>query len=137
MTQWWTTLATRIDALSLRERTFLFLSLLACCLALADVLWLSPAQVAHKQLSLRVASDGLELQKLREELRLTAPVTESAKLARQELSRLEVQINQVNRDIEAATSLSGTGTPLKEVLVHFLRRSRTWPPWACCAKGWN
>ncbi len=122
MKQWWSTLATRIDALSLRERAFLFLSVLACGLALADVLWLSPAQVAHKQLTMRVASDGVELQKLREELRLTAPVTESAKLARQELARLGVQLEAVNRDIVAASSLSGTSTPLKEVLVHFLRR---------------
>lgn len=122
MKLWWTTLATRIDALSLRERAFLFLSLLACVLALADVLWLSPAQVAHKQLTSRVASDGLELQKLREELRLTAPVTESAKQARQELARLDARLDEVNRDIVAASSLSATGTPLKEVLVHFLRR---------------
>lgn len=122
MMKWWAGLAARIDALSLRERAFLFLSLLACGLALADVMWLSPAQVAHKQLSLRVANDSLELQKLREELRLTAPVTESAKLARQELSRLGVEIEATNRGIAAASSLSGTSTPLKEVLVHFLRR---------------
>lgn len=122
MIKWWAGLAARIDALSLRERAFLFLSLLACCLALADVLWLSPAQLTHKQLSLRVANDGLELQKLREELRLTAPVTESAKVARQELARLALEIDGINRGIAAASSLSGTSTPLKEVLVHFLRR---------------
>ena len=49
MKAWWLAQMARIDNLSLRERIFLFLSILVCALALADTLWLSPAQTAHKQ----------------------------------------------------------------------------------------
>ena len=47
MKAWWAIQAGRINALSLRERLFLFLSLLVVILAIADVLWLNPAQTAY------------------------------------------------------------------------------------------
>ena len=43
----------RIEALSLRERIFLFLSVLVVCGAVFDALWLSPAQTVRKQLLMR------------------------------------------------------------------------------------
>ena len=49
----WTKYSARVDMLSLRERVILFLSILAVCMALADVLWLSPAQLAHQQMRQR------------------------------------------------------------------------------------
>ena len=50
MKQQFQQLLLRIDALSVRERIFLFLSVFICVLALADFVWFTPAQVAHKAL---------------------------------------------------------------------------------------
>ena len=68
MKQWWIQQSARIDALSLRERAFVFLSVIACCLALADVLWLSPAMGAHQLQTQQFAAQNAELQRLRTEL---------------------------------------------------------------------
>ena len=54
MKSWWIKLATKIDALSLRERVFLFCSVLLVLLAVADVLWLTPAQGAYKQVQQKI-----------------------------------------------------------------------------------
>ena len=69
MKQQWAQLLSRIDALSLRERVFLFISVIACALAMADVLWLSPAQTQYKLLTQRFASQSAELDRLRVELK--------------------------------------------------------------------
>ena len=39
MKAWWKIQSGRINALSLRERAFLFVTLIICLLALADTLW--------------------------------------------------------------------------------------------------
>ena len=67
MKQQWQKLALRVDAMQLRERVFLFLAILICALALADTVWLSPAQLVNKQAKLRFAAQGTELQRLRDE----------------------------------------------------------------------
>ena len=45
MKAWWIAQSARINALSLRERLFLFISLLVVALALADLIWLTPQEM--------------------------------------------------------------------------------------------
>lgn len=122
MKHWWVRLATRIDALSLRERVFLFFTVLVLCLLLADVLWLSPVQTRHRQITQQVAAQGEELQRLREELKSTDGDTGPARRMREELAQLRERITVVNQEIQATPQTQGDETPLSKVLVHFLRR---------------
>ena len=79
MKQQWQKLALRVDAMQLRERVFLFLAILICALALADTVWLSPAQLVNKQAKLRFAAQGTELQRLRDELKALAQPVDASK----------------------------------------------------------
>lgn len=122
MKRWWEIQAARIDALSLRERVFLFVAVLACCMALADVFWLSPAQTGHRLITQRFAAQDAELQALREELRKSEGETGPGKLMREELAQVKARLETVNSDIRAVPSSVLGATSLPQVLAHFLRR---------------
>jgi MSHA biogenesis protein MshJ len=122
MNQKWLSLLARIDALNQRERILLFASLLVCLLAVAEVLWLSPIQKAHKQLVTLVAQQDGELQRLRDELRISSEETGPGKLMREELVQLKTQTTQVNLEIAQIPASVLDETPLSKVLIHFLRR---------------
>jgi len=122
MKRWWEKQSARINALSLRERVFLFLSVIACCMALADVVWLSPAQVAHKQLTQRFDKQSAELQRARGELKTIAMPVDTTKVARDELAAVKSQIDTVNHNIKDILPTATEATPLAQVLVHLLRR---------------
>lgn len=122
MKQWWIKQAARIDALSLRERVFLFVSCLACCVALAYVLWLEPAQLAHTQITQRYAAQGTELVRLREQLKNTPQPVDASKATRDELGVVLAQIDGVNQQIAGLVPAQGSGSALEQVLVQFLRR---------------
>jgi len=122
MKQKWQLLLDRIDALSLRERVMLFASILVCVMALAELLWLSPIQKAHKQLLGQVALQSTELHRLRDELRISHGETGPGKLMREELAQLKNRIDQVNQEIAQVPAGSLDETPLSKVLIHFLRR---------------
>ncbi len=64
----WQQRAKRIDALSLRERAFLFMSVALVIAALADTLVLSPALAEQQTLSTRLKQQGIELTALRSQL---------------------------------------------------------------------
>lgn len=115
-------LAARINALSLRERVFLFLSIVACCLALADVVWLSPAQLTHKQLLQRFEKQSEDLQRARAELTVLAKPAEGSKLVQDEGAAAASQLESVNQKIKNLLPATEDVTPLAQVLVHFLRR---------------
>lgn len=122
MKAWWTLQASRIDALSLRERVFLFLALIACCFALANVLWFAPAQSAHRELRQRVVNQTQELGRLREELKASATQPAAGLQARDELEQLKQRNAALAQEVAAAVgSVSGTA-PLEQVLVQLLRR---------------
>jgi MSHA biogenesis protein MshJ len=122
MKQWWLTQMARIDALSLRERLFLFVSVLVCVLALVDTLWLSPAQTSYKQTAQRVEKQSVELQRLREVLRASAsPVAKDADM-RHELEQIAAQAEQVNQAVKQLLPGSADTAPLAQALVHLLRR---------------
>ncbi len=122
MKRGWTNLAARIDALSLRERVFLFATLLIASLLLADLLWLGPLQAVHKQLTQRVSAQGVELDRLREELGSSGAQTGPTQQAREELAQLRERLAQVNQAIAATPVAAADATPLSRVLAHFLRR---------------
>lgn len=119
---WWDKQAVRIDLLSLRERVFLFVSVIACCMALAEVMWLSPAQVAHKQVTQRFATQGSELIRLREELKTTSQPVDASKAVRDDLQMETARLEAVNQEIKAVVPVAQGGPALEQVLVQFLRR---------------
>ena len=122
MTKSWKVLSARIDALSLRERAFLFLSLIAVCVALVDLLWLAPARAGYQQVQQKFVQENVELQRLREELKAKAAQPEPARMARDEINQLNVSIATSNREISALSVSSEGAMTLPKVLVHFLRR---------------
>jgi MSHA biogenesis protein MshJ len=120
MRQWWLAQAARIDALSLRERGFLFFSLIVTCLAVADVLWLSPAMEGHAKLAQQFGIQSTEVQRLRRELQSAPTPVDVNKPARAELAQLQQQLQALKQDIAL---VAGGGSPaLEPVLVEFLRR---------------
>lgn len=122
MKQRWQQLVTRIDALNLRERVFLFLAIIVCTLALADTLWLSPAQIAYTQATQRVAAQGLELKRLRDELQGMAQPVDPSKVVRDEIADINQRLDVVNEDIKAVAPLAEGGPAIEQALVQFLRR---------------
>lgn len=120
MKQWWIKQAARIDALSLRERVFLFVSVIACCLALADVLWLSPAVNAHQLQTRQYAAQNADLERLRTELR-NAPKPVDVNLPlRDEVSALEQKLAELQSQIAVGSEIDSPA--LEPVLAEFLRR---------------
>lgn len=122
MKSWWTKQSVRIDALSLRERVFLFLSAIACGLALADVVWLSPALVEHKQLTHRFEKQSSELQRARDELKAVAMPLDTTEAVRNKIAAVGISLGEVNQRIQDVLPVATDLTPLSEVLIHFLRR---------------
>jgi MSHA biogenesis protein MshJ len=115
-------LLARIDAMSLRERVFLFLSVLACCLALADALWLSPAVAAHKKLVQQFTTQTTELGHLRDELRALAQPVDASKVVREDIAAANQRMDSLNDDINTLLPRSQDGPALEQVLVQFLHR---------------
>ncbi len=122
MKQRWQQLVTRIDALNLRERVFLFLAVIVCALALADTLWLSPAQMAYTQAKQRVTAQGVELTRLRAELQGIAQPVDASKVVRDEIAEINLRLDAVNEDIKAVAPLAEGGPAIEQALVQFLRR---------------
>ena len=118
----WAVQSARIDALSLRERVFLFLSLMACAMAVADVLWLSPAQGAHQQLTQRLEKQSAELQRARDALKTVAKPVDATKVARDEVATVKTRLEMVNQNIKDVLPAAAQATPLAQALVHLLRR---------------
>ena len=119
---WWDKQSARVDALSLRERVFLFVSVLAVGLAAGDSLWLSPAQVAYKQVTQRFATQNSELVRLRAELGAAGQPVDASKAVRAEIEAESVKLDALSRDIKAIAPLAEGGPALEQVLVQFLRR---------------
>lgn len=119
---WWDKNAARMDALSLRERAFLFVSFIACCLALADVLWLAPAQLAYQQVTRGAAAQNAELKRLRDELSTGQAPKDLQKSVRDQVQAETDRLEAVNQEIKALVPLAEGGPALEQVLVQFLRR---------------
>jgi|GEM_PF-299474 len=116
----WERQARRIDALSLRERAILFLSLVAVLAALFDTLVLSPHAARTRQRSEEAARQAAELSQLRGQFVATSqggsePVAQLRRQldsARAERTRLDAQLRQAGS--------SGRGEALPIVLQRLL-----------------
>ncbi len=122
MKQQWQQLALRIDALQLRERVFLFLTIIISCLALADTVWLAPAQLAHKQATVRLAAQGVELQRLRDELKTVAQPVDASKVVRDQIAESNLRLDAINQEIQAVAPHAQGGPAIEQALVEFLRK---------------
>ena len=119
--QWQAQMA-RIDNLNLRERLFLFASILLCCFALVDTLWLSPAQTVHRQLMQRLDKQNGELQRLRDSVRASAQPKDVDQAALAELQVTQTRIDQVDQAVRERLPGQAGSTPLAQALVQLLRR---------------
>ncbi len=122
MKQQWQKLALRVDAMQLRERVFLFLAILICGLALADTVWLSPAQLANQQAKLRFVAQGIELQRLRDELKNMSQPVDASKSVRDQIAEANLRLDAINQDIRAVAPQAEGGPAIEQALVQFLRR---------------
>jgi MSHA biogenesis protein MshJ len=95
---------------------------LVCCLAIADTLWLTPAQQAQRQLVQRFGAQTTELNRLRSELQTTGRPSDETLAMRQELESIQSKIDAVNQEIQAGGPTDAGGPALEQVLMEFLRR---------------
>lgn len=122
MKQVWTQWSAKVDALTLRERVIVFVSILACLVGATDLLWLSPAQAQFKLAQQRFATQAAELARLRNELAQIGTVVDPNQAVRESTAGVEAEIATVNQDIAAQLTTAGAGRALEPVLVQFLRR---------------
>ncbi len=113
----WRQQAARINALSLRERGLLFVSVIVGCLALGDALWLSPANERHQQLIQQFEKQNAELMSIH-----AGSKVDGNQAARDELATNKIELARTGRAIEAVLPSASQRTPLEQVLVHLLRR---------------
>jgi MSHA biogenesis protein MshJ len=121
MKKFYETLITRLEALSLRERIFLFLSVLVVCGAVFDSLWLSPAQIAHKQLMLRFDKQAAELSRLRELVKLSSQTDASAAGSQGVLYQLQSEIGRTEQAVRQLLP-PPEASPLVQAMSQLLRR---------------
>lgn len=122
MMQQFQQLLQRIDALSLRERIFLFLSIFVCVLAAADFVWFTPAQTAHKMLLQRFASQSAELDRLRTELSVSAVPNDPGKVVHEDLQTVSARLAELNTEIVGLAPSDQKAPALEQVLQRLLRR---------------
>ena len=106
----WTRLAKRIDAMSLRERVILFLSLALVMAAVADSLVISPALDEQKALSAQLKKQAAELQD-----------TPQGRLQR-EVARLHARQKALDSEIKRRLSSPDELARLPDLLEQTLRR---------------
>lgn len=116
------TVLDRVDALSLRERIFLFISVFVCVLAVVDYLWLTPALTGYKQLTQRFAAQNTELSRLRDELRVVAAPSQASQNTHTEVEQLNNRMASVNQSIATALPPSQHGVALEPVLAQLLHQ---------------
>ena len=113
----------RLNALGLRKRVLLFLSIIIICALLVEVLWVSPAQAAHKTLQQRFDEQSTELQRTRAEFESLAAPVDTQKILRDEIAAIKISLAAVNRTISSVSSVVDKASlPLAQVLVQSLRQ---------------
>lgn len=114
--------ARRINALSLRERAIMFVSLGVALVAAADALVLSPRMQEQKALASQLRQQAGELGALRAELAGTgAAETAPARLLRL-LQTAQAQQRTLDAEIERRLAAGAAGTRLPDLLERVLRR---------------
>jgi MSHA biogenesis protein MshJ len=120
----------RVDAMSLRERVFLFVSLALLLLALADQLAISSSLRQLKEWNLRLSRGAAELQQMRQELAAAAPVaagttssaeTRPAQMQR-ELAEAALERQQLLASLELRDAHAVAADALPQLLARVLQR---------------
>lgn len=115
----WETRSVRLNALRLRERVLLFLALIAISTFMINVLWVSPAQLLHKELQQRFDTQSADLQRMRAQLKPDDTSVDAYKMVRDEMTAVKVSLNKVNNTISNVSSMENE-LPLEQVLVRLL-----------------
>ena len=115
----WETLSVRLIALRLRERVLLFLALIAISTFMINVLWVSPAQLLHKELQQRFDTQSADLQRMRAQLKPDDTSVDAYKMVRDEMTAVKVSLDKVNNTISNVSSMENE-LPLEQVLVRLL-----------------
>ncbi|MFG6442566.1 hypothetical protein [Roseateles sp. LKC17W] len=119
----WERQARRIDALSLRERAILFLSLVAVLAALFDTLVLTPQTARAKQRSDARVQQEAELAQLRELFVATSRTTSDPALAlRTQLEAASAERAQLDEQLLHKNGSAGGGQDLAVLLQRLLAR---------------
>lgn len=115
----WETRSVRLNALRLRERVLLFLAFIAISTFMINVLWVSPAQLLHKELQQRFDTQSADLQGMRAQLKPDDTSVDAYKMVRDEMTAVKVSLNKVNNTISNVSSMENE-LPLEQVLVRLL-----------------
>ncbi len=121
LVQPWQRQARRVDALSLRERVFMFASVAVALVAAADTLVVSPRMAEQKAMTLQIRQSSTELLLLQSRLVGDAGDTPSARLSR-ELGQLASQQRSLDEEIARRTATGDGATRLSDLLERVLRR---------------
>lgn len=127
MNAWWKIQSGRINALSLRERFFLFVTLIICLLALADTLWISPTQTAYRQTTLKLSTQNEELQRLRAELGSlysngAATANDPSKLLQNDITAAKERLQVLDQEVAELVRRAQNARSIDAPLMEFLRR---------------
>jgi MSHA biogenesis protein MshJ len=112
----------KVDALSLRERAIVFVTVLACVGAFVNYLWLEPALELGKKLQQQSALQSAELQRLRGEVQTASVAVDPSKPVRDDLTQMQMRMDEVNGELRRLLPTAQSQQPLEQVLVQFLHR---------------
>ena len=122
MKAWWTRVSARINALSERERIFLLLSIVVSLIALADTLWLTPAQRTQKELLQKFSSQAADLDRLRIEVVQSVQGANPGQQVQNDVAGMQAQLDAARQEINQLLPSAPSGPALERVLVEFLRK---------------
>lgn len=121
----WQKLASRIDALSLRERVFLFLCVAVVLAAMLDTLLISPLSAEQVELRQHQQRQASELTALREQYsqatQLNATGSPQAKL-RADIAQVQAEQLQLDQQLKQNSGLLDNTSQLPDVLGQLLRQ---------------
>ncbi|WP_457425823.1 hypothetical protein [Roseateles sp. P5_E7] len=117
----WERQAKRIDALSLRERAIIFISIAAVLAALFDTLVLTPLSARNKLRAEAQASQAAEVTQLREQfVAASSNVNDPAGQLRGQLDAAQAERLRLDAELRKAGSVGGGGEGLSAVLQRLL-----------------
>ena len=112
----------KVDALSLRERVIVFVTLVACFGAFVNYVWLEPALELGKKLQQQSVTQTTELQRLRGEVQTASVAVDPSQPVREDLAQMQARTDEVNAELRRLLPTAQSQQPLEQVLVQFLRR---------------
>jgi MSHA biogenesis protein MshJ len=119
----WKRWSRRVDALSVRERVILFVSVAFALVAATDATVLSPRAAEQKALTLRLRAQTADIDTLRQQIGATDSAAQStAGRLLQALRSAETQRAEIDAEIERRIADGASGTRLGPLLERVLRR---------------